>query len=100
MIFHRFGAEVLQCESGLCDTGGLPAVNTSNSQLQLILQIVFGIVGALALVYIIMAGLKMITSLGNPEALAKARQTLIFAAVGLFVALSAEAIVGLVIKKL
>lgn len=94
-------AEVIGCgQPGLCDTGNLPAVQAQSSQLQIILQIVFGIIGVLAVIYIVMAGFKLMTSLGNPEALAKARQGIIFAVVGLVVALSAELIISFTIKQL
>ncbi|MCX6727399.1 MAG: hypothetical protein NTX11_01110 [Candidatus Saccharibacteria bacterium] len=92
-------AQVQGCVEDLCETG-LPAVNAGNDQLTKILQIVFGIVGAVAVIYIIIAGFGLITSLGNPEALAKARQALIFAGVGLAIALSAELIVTFVINRI
>ena len=97
---QRFAAEVQGCvPAGFCETN-LPNVSAGQSQLTTILQILFGIVGAVAVIYIIIAGFGLITSLGNPEALAKARQALIFAGVGLAVALSAELIVTFVLNKL
>ena len=64
------------------------------------MQIVFMVIGIVALIYLIIAGVKLITSLGNPEALKNARQSVIFAAVGLGVALSAELFVTFVLKTL
>ncbi len=64
------------------------------------LQLVFGIIGAVAVFFIIMGGLKFITSQGDPQGIGKARKTIIYAAVGLAVALSAEAIVTFVLGKL
>ena len=87
------------CQSNLCNTG-LPAVQAGQSQVEVILQIAFGVIGAVALIYVILAGFQLTTSLGNPEALAKARQTIIFAAIGLAVALGAELIVTFVLGKL
>lgn len=92
--------EVEQCVDDICDLGNIPKVEAGSSQLQSILQIVFAIIGVIAVVYIVLAGFKLITSLGNPEALAKARQTIIFAAIGLAVALSAELIVSIFLGKL
>lgn len=96
---HLAAAEVQQCVSQLCDTG-LPAVDGGNSQLSIILQIVFAIIGAVALINIILSGFKLVISLGNPEALAKARNTIVFAAIGLAIAVSAEILVSLLLNRL
>ena len=99
-LFYFAQAELTKCvPEGLCETN-FPNVAAGQNQLTIILQIVFGIVGAVAVIYIIKAGFGLITSLGNPEALAKARQALIFAGVGLAIALSAELIVTFVINRL
>jgi hypothetical protein len=74
---------------------GLTSVTVDN-----VLKIVFGTLGAIALIIIIIAGIKFITSQGNPEALAKARNTIIYAAVGLAVAIGAFSIVTFVIGRL
>ncbi len=91
------------CEGGVCDGDptGLPKVNAGDPQVTAILQIVFGVIGAIALVIIILAGLKLTVSLGdNPEAASRARKTLIYAALGLAIAVSAEIIVTFVLDKL
>ena len=98
-LFTFAEAKIQGCSLDVCETG-LPTVSAGQSQLTAILQIVFGIVGAVAVIFIIKAGFGLITSLGNPEALAKARQALIFAGVGLAIALSAELIVTFVINRL
>jgi hypothetical protein len=56
--------------------------------------------GAIALIIIILAGIRFITSQGNPDNLAKARNTIIFAAVGLAVSLGALTIVTFVVGRL
>ncbi len=77
---------------------GLPTVNASHTQLSQITGIVFGIVAAVSVLMIVIAGVKFVTSNGNPESVAKARNTMIYAAVGLVVSLSAEAIVAFGLK--
>lgn len=98
MLFNRF-ADV--CE-GLCDgdATGLPKINANDGQITAVLQIVFGVIGVIALVIIVLAGLQLTVSVGNPEAAAKARKTLIYAVLGLMVAISAELIVTFVLNKL
>ena len=95
-----------QIGSGLCsyfnqDNGcGLPTVGAGSSQLQDILKIVFAILAALAVLFIVMGALRMVTSQGNPQEASKARSTIIYALVGLLVALLAEAIVAFVLGRL
>jgi hypothetical protein len=84
---------------GSCSTG-LPVVQASQSSLQIILQIVFGIIGAVAVIIVILGALNMTLAEGDPGKVAKARQTVIFALVGLVVAISAEAIVTFVLGRL
>jgi heme/copper-type cytochrome/quinol oxidase subunit 2 len=89
--------------NGLCSNNptGLPQVQAGDSQVQIILQLAFGIIGVIALVMIILAGFQLSVSLGNnPEAITKARKTLIYAVVGLIIAVSAELIVSFALNKL
>jgi uncharacterized membrane protein YidH (DUF202 family) len=78
----------------------LPHASASHENLQNILQIVFGILGALAVLFIVLGGLRFITAQGNPQETSKARNTLVYAVVGLLIAISAEAIVSLVLGHL
>lgn len=100
ILFSEAAVQVEQCVDDLCDVGKIPKVEAGTSQLQSVLRIIFAVIGAIALVYIIMAGFKLLTSLGNPDALAKARQTLLYAAIGLIIALSAEMIVNVFLGRL
>jgi len=56
--------------------------------------------GAVAVFIITLAGFKYVTSGGNPENVAKAKGTIIYAAVGLVVSLIAFSIVTFVVKNL
>ena len=78
----------------------LPHVAANSASIQTILGIVFGIIGALALLVITVSGLRYITSAGDPEKTAKAKNGIIYALVGLVVAISAEAIVAFVVGRL
>lgn len=101
-LLNHFAVTVRGCEQDVCDAGGtLPHVSADSGQVAGILQIVFMVIGIIALIYIILAGLKLILSLGdNPEILKNTRQSIIYAAVGLAICLSAELIVTTVLKKL
>lgn len=92
-------SQVSVCTPELCKTN-LPAVSAGSTQVTTVLQILFGVVAVLALIYVILAGLKLITSSGDPQSVAKGRQQILFAIIGLAVALSAELIISFVINRL
>jgi len=81
-------------------TNPSPNSLTSVAALQTILGVVFGIIGALALLIITVSGLRYITSSGDPEKTTRARNGIIYALVGLILAISAEAIVAFGVKRL
>ena len=69
-IGRAAAAQGVDCSNNACDTG-LPVVAASSDQVAKILQIVFAAMGAVTLIYILIAAFQLMTSLGNPEALAK-----------------------------
>lgn len=79
--------------------GGLPQTDAGTPQIKIILSIVFAIVGAIALLIIVVSGLRYITSAGDPQKAANARNGIIYALVGLIVALTAQAIVAFVVGR-
>ncbi len=92
---------LVNCGDGTagCDPK-LPVVSASGSQLQHGLTIVLAIFAAVAVLMIVIAGLRFVVAQGNPQEVAKARKTIIYAAVGLTIALSGEAIVAFVLGRL
>lgn len=79
---------------------GLPQTTADNNTLPDILKIVFAIAGALAFLMIVVSGLRYVLSDGNPEKTARARDGVIYALVGLIIAIAAEGIVGFVVNRL
>lgn len=78
----------------------LPQVNADSASLQTILGIVYGIIGALALLFIVVSGFRYIISDGDPQKTAQAKQGIIYALIGLVVAISAQAITYFVVGKI
>ncbi len=78
--------------SGGCDTG-LPQVTAGNGQLHTVLTIFFGVAAVISVLMIVIGGLMFVTSGGNSEHATRARETIIYAVVGLIVSLSAVGIV-------
>ncbi|HVV25554.1 MAG TPA: pilin [Candidatus Saccharimonadales bacterium] len=101
-LFNTLGDATAQvnCGSGqTCDTG-LPGVSASSTNLQGALEIVFGIIGAIAVLMIVLAGLRFVLAQGSPQETAKARNTIIYAVIGLVISIAAEAFVAMVLGKL
>jgi FtsH-binding integral membrane protein len=71
----------------------LPQGVASSANLQHVLQIVIGTLAAAAVLIIVIAALNFVTANSDPQKVAKARSTIIYALVGLVIAVSAEAIV-------
>lgn len=81
-------------------TTGLPQVDASNVQVRQILQVIFAIFGALAVLMLVISGLRYVASQGSPQEVAKAKGTAVYALVGLVLAIMAESIVTFVLARL
>jgi len=90
----------VECLEGVACSTGLPSVQASEGNLTIVMQLVFGIIGAVTIIIIIIGALTMTTAEGDTAKIAKARQTVVFALVGLVISISAEAIVTFVVKNL
>ena len=82
----------------VCYATHLPVVNASPTELQTVLQIFFAILGAITVLFIIIGGFRYTISDGDPASMQKAKNTIIYAVVGLVVSLFAEAIVTFVLS--
>jgi hypothetical protein len=89
-------------DTTVCKTkaaGGADPIAGPNGVLKTATNIISFVAGLAAVIFMVVAGIKYITSNGEPAEISKAKQTLIFAAVGLFVIIAARAIIGFVINK-
>lgn len=75
----------------------LPNPTTDSGRLQVILNLTFGIAGAIALLVITIAGFKYVLSHGDPNLISQAKETIIYAMVGLVICIAAIGIVNFVI---
>ena len=64
-----------------------------------ILSIVFVTTGGIAMLIIVIAGYRYILAQGDPQATAQAKSTIIYALVGLLVAITAQSIVSVVLNR-
>lgn len=82
------------------DISPLPKTTQANSAtIQRILSLVFVILGAISVLMIVIAGIKYSASQGDPQAISKAKGTIIYAIIGLIVAIMSTVIVGFVFGR-
>lgn len=89
------GLSVLLPETALAQTQSAN-VEQIKSFIQSIIQIIVSLAGLLAAGFFVVGGISYITSSGNPVALQRAKRTIICAAFGLFIALAAFALTGII----
>ncbi len=90
------GAGVVDPTSGGCSSTSSTAVD---KVLSTGLNLFSAIIGIIAVVMIMVAGLKYITSQGDSAAIASAKNSIIYAVIGLVVVALAQVIVRFVIKR-
>ncbi len=76
----------------------LPNVNAGSGTIQTILNTVFGIMGAVAVLVIVLAGFRYIISHGDSRLIEQSKNQILYAIVGLVVIIFATAIANFVIK--
>lgn len=80
--------------------GELPTSAAGTNAIKAILEVIFGMIGALSLLIVVVSGLRYILSAGSPEKVSKAKNGIIYALVGLAIAISAEGILVYIVKGL
>ena len=79
-----------------CNDNEGPSVNKI---IKVVINIISVIAGVIAVIMIIVAGLKYITSSGDPNNITSAKNTLLYAIVGLVVVAVAQVVVNYVLTK-
>lgn len=82
------------------DNLNLPNVTADQGKLDTVLNILFAIIGAASVIMIIIGGFMYVTSAGNADRSKKAKNIILYAIIGLIVALFATAIVNFVLVRL
>lgn len=77
----------------------VPRAGFNNDSVGNVLQIVFGVMGAIALIVLLLASLKYVISRGDPNEVAKAKNAILYAVIGLVVVASAFTIVSFVVDR-
>lgn len=80
-------------------TGGSKAGTSVDNTIKLVLNLFSAIVGIIAVIMIIIGGIRYVTSGGSSEKTTSAKDTILFAVVGLIVVALAQIIVKFVLNK-
>lgn len=83
----------------ISDTNNLPKPQTGQAQVDSIVKAVLGICGAIAVIFIVLGAIRYGTSQGDPSATRQAKETIIYALVGLVVVVMAFGLVQFVLNK-
>jgi nucleotide-binding universal stress UspA family protein len=82
------------------DELNVPQPELTDNSIKAVLEMVFMAAGGVALLIIMAAGLFYVVSLGNPQSTTKAKNTILYALIGLGVCIFAFTIVRYVIGQL
>lgn len=87
-------------QSGVDKAGGTSSKGDIGALIKTIVNVLLFILGAVAVIMIVIGGLKYTVSNGDSSAVTSAKNTILYAVIGLIVALLASAIVNFVIKNI
>ena len=99
MRFINLLREMTIFGDGLFNDLGLPDGVFNENTIPNALTIVFTIMGAISVLIITIAGLKYTMSMGEPTATAKAKDTILYAVIGLLVSIMAVAVAQFVLRR-
>lgn len=91
-------ATATQINSGVNAVGGSDSVSLG-TRIQQVVNILLYVLGAIAVLMIVIGGVRYTTSNGDSSAVKGAKDTILYAVVGLVVAVMAYAIVNFVVKS-
>lgn len=86
--------------NAVSDDFEVPQGKFNSGSLDTIFGIVFAVMGAIALITLLLASLKYVTSRGEPAEVAKAKNAIIYSVIGIVVIASAFTIVSFVAVRL
>ena|SRR5690606_26795327 len=87
-------------EGGLTATGQDGKVESVDSVVKLAVNVLLYVVGAVSVIMIIVGGFKYVTSGGDSSGVTSAKNTILYAVIGLVVAVLAFALVNFVLKDI
>ena len=86
-------------EAGVNTTGGTSSKTSVASIIKTVVNVLLFVLGAVAVIMIVIGGIKYTTSGGDANGIKSAKDTILYSVVGLIVAMMAYAIVNFVITN-
>lgn len=83
----------------IINSNNLPGPKADAAALNRILTTFFIVLGAIAVLMIVIAGTRYVFARGNPEKITQAKNMILYSVIGLVLAASAAAIVNIVIDR-
>jgi hypothetical protein len=83
----------------IIDPNSLPQTPANPDTLQHVLTIMFTIIGAVSFLMLVIAGFRYVLSQGEPQKTAEIRRQMIYIAIGLVLAASADIIVSFILNR-
>jgi hypothetical protein len=99
-MIHITTPTFLQFAQGVIDASPLPHTTTGPDKITTALSIVFATLGAVSVIMVVIGGIKYAGSQGDPAGTAKAKNTIIYAVIGVVIAIFAVTIVQFAVGKL
>jgi ABC-type Fe3+ transport system permease subunit len=88
-----------QIQGGVNQAGGSGQSSNLGAQVKIIVNILLYILGAIAVVMIVIGGIRYTTSNGDSSAITSAKNTILYSVIGLVVAILAYSIVNFVLTQ-
>jgi len=88
-----------QVEIGIDELDIPKPLDPSKSTVTDVLSLAFALLGSIAFLVIIISAMRFSLSRGNPDAISKARNSIVYAAIGLVLAVLAWSIVRFVVRR-
>ena len=96
---HAVTTQAGNVQQSPLDLGSLPDADAKKSTLDTLANVAFGIAGSLSLLFVVIGGVRYVMSSGDPNNLSRAKNTILYAIIGLVVTISAFAIVRFVLMR-
>ncbi|HSX32477.1 MAG TPA: pilin [Candidatus Saccharimonadales bacterium] len=90
----------LQVVAQSIDISTLPKPNADNDRIQTLFNIVLTIMGAVGVLILSLAGIRFMTSRGNPQEAAKAKNAILYTVIGLVVVAMSLVMVNFVVTRI
>jgi Type IV secretion system pilin len=96
---------ILRFAAATCGPGvgtnpyGLPETCATNNEIQTAFYVGFGIIGGLAFLFLVIAGIRYVFSKGEPDAVQKAKNEIKYCLIGLLIAAFGAAAVNIIVGK-